>query len=1004
MSESCEHKNPLQHGGTTQAERIVSALDPANTELHGLTEANWLEFASNYARLLNYYGDDNPEVPAGDWQHFFESEGDIQALLNRVGDGSIEPHMALFLSFLKLLAYPKMHLNELPKRHLDFYYKEVLRIRKKPATADHVHVLFELAKNATDEFIDLGTSLKAGKDADGKPMVYETVTPLVVNRANIASVKSIHVDRTGGSEILRNAPMSKSADGVEEELEDGESWSAFGNQSWPNAELAFYVASDLLLLKEGTRLLSLKFKLREEITLAKNHLKAFVTGQDDWIEAVVTDIDDGNSRYNFIINIEINRDEDAVTAYNDDVHGSGLPTSKPSLRIVFTQPHQYSVLKDANISELNLEVRVLGASALELKNELGNIDPEKPFMPFGSRPKVGSRLSVKYPELSGKPVSNIEFSMEWLNTPSNFSIHYRHYEDAIKEQKKLNELNIGNYGNYMPLVVQQYYAQPFNEAFFLFEPIAILLDGGEAPGDEMKSAFTAALRSPYMNGTENFELFKNTPQISSASGSGTKRVSNPEVTFTLRESFYHDLYSKIYVNAVLAAPPGSDADLPNEPYTPLLDSLTMNYTAQENISFTSDDDPTSLMFHQHPFGIKRAMENDALVPDYTFNELYIGLEGMESGSNISLLFQVAEGTEDPLLSTFEENDIDWWVLSDDDWINIRKEDFARNQTNNFLKSGIVELALPKVASMHHSLLKNDLHWLRIRLKKEHQSVCRFINIHAQAAEAAFQNLENSLDHLDNGLPPESIGKMTNSRAAVKGVSQPYPGFGGSPEEQDISYYRRVSERLRHKKRAISIWDYEHLVLEQFPSLYKVKCLNHCYWDGNSLDEMSPGNVTLVLIPKLPKGNSNYRMEPRVSRNFMDEVEDFLNQQNSGHANLKAVNAVYEPVRFEFGVEFRKGLDFNFHKKQIIADLKRMVAPWVFDEEAAIEFGGSFSEYQVVHYIEKLNYVDYISNFKMFHKPVSGTYSQKPFVEPSIPMAILIPVFDERKINETRECD
>ena len=474
----------------------------------------------------------------------------------------------------------------------------------------------------------------------------------------------------------------------------------------------------------------------------------------------------------------------------------------------------------------------------------------------------------------------------------------------------------------------------------------------------------------------------------------------------MKESFYHDLYPKIYTNAVITAGE-NEADLPNEPYTPLLDQLTLNYTAYEDVSFSADQEqePSTVMIHQHPFGTKRAAGSaTGLVPDYSFSDLYIGLEDAEPGSNISLLFQVAEGSENPLLGSFEEGNIEWWALSKNKWVKIGKEDFARNQTNNFLRSGIVELALPKTATTNNTILPAGLHWFRVQLKKQPDAVSRFINIHTQAAEALFSNRKNTTDHLSHGLPAETIGKLVNARAGIKSVSQPYQGFGGAPEEPDNSYYRRVSERLRHKNRAVTIWDYEHLVLEQFPELYKVKCLNHSYWDGSTLDEMSPGHVTLVLIPKLAEDNTEFRLEPRVSREFIDRVEAFANRQNSIHAGFKAVNPKYEPARFEFGVKFKNGLDFNHHKKRVMENLKQMVAPWVFNDDAAIEFGGSFSEYQVVDYIEKLSYVDYITEFKMFHKPLNGSYTQKPIVEPSIPMAILIPIFDESKIVEAQPCE
>ena len=52
MSESCQHTNPLKHQGSSQGERLLQALLPANVELHGLTEEDWLKFAYDYACLL----------------------------------------------------------------------------------------------------------------------------------------------------------------------------------------------------------------------------------------------------------------------------------------------------------------------------------------------------------------------------------------------------------------------------------------------------------------------------------------------------------------------------------------------------------------------------------------------------------------------------------------------------------------------------------------------------------------------------------------------------------------------------------------------------------------------------------------------------------------------------------------------------------------------------------------------------------------------------------------
>lgn len=995
MSGSARHNNPLKHRGSSQRGRMLSAMDPENVELHGLKEEEWLQFAYEYARLINYFPPDDPDHPKGNWQSFFEPEKDIETLMNRYGNGDTEPHMALFISFLKLLTHPQKSLNQLPKRHLDFYYQQVLQLKKKPFEPDRVHVIFELAKNAKETLVDAEVPLKAGKDSEGNPLTYKTTNSLVVNPAKVAALKSVFVDNNAeGKDILRYAPVVNSADGMGEEPEDGQSWSAFGKSGWPEAELGFYVASQLLLLKEGERTIRLMFKIADGLSIPKNHIQAFVTGGEEWMQASLVSVDTSEPDFNFILELHLDSEADPVVSYSEKIHEAVLTTDKPCVKILFTEPADYQKLKNAKIEQLKLEVAVEGVESLQLQNELGNLDPSKPFMPFGSRPKVGSKLKISYPELYHKPISEFELGMRWLNVPANFSEHYKQYQSAINLQK-------GIYILYMAQIVSYSYAG----LTMLSEPSNGSSSPEDPPPDTMRDDFQVKVTSPFNpdpdgDDTERHILFSSPPQVSVEVPGDPVSTAKGEIEMILTESFYHDLYTELYVNAVLGA--NGSADLPNEPYTPLLDQLTLNYTASGEVSFAGETE--SVMFHRHPFGAKQVTGGaQTIVPKYENSELYIGLENMTAGNNISLLFQVAEGSENPAHSSFNEGDIDWWVLSENNWLKIDDSDFARNQTNNFLRSGIVEVPVSVQADTSNKILNEELHWLRVRLKNREDSVCRFINVHAQASEAVFDNQGNTTDHLDDGLPPESIGQLVHAKSRIKSVSQPYASFEGEPAEADSAFYRRISERLRHKHRAVTIWDYEHLLLEEFPSLYKVKCLNHTHWDGTNLDEMSPGNVTMVLIPNITSANKEFRLKPMVSQNFKDRVETFVNRQNSMHAVLKATNAVYERVRFEFSVQFHTGLDFNFYRSQTNEDLKKLLAPWVFESEAAIKFGGSFSEYQVVNYLENLDYVDFITDFRMFHQPLNGEFTRKTTVEPSNALAILVPV-DEHEIKQAEKCE
>ena len=80
-----------------------------------------------------------------DYEKQFNTKDILQELNSR---SDFPPHFALFLCFLKLFFNVQNDINTLTKRHLDFYYKNVLQLSNKAAVADRVHIVFTLAKNA----------------------------------------------------------------------------------------------------------------------------------------------------------------------------------------------------------------------------------------------------------------------------------------------------------------------------------------------------------------------------------------------------------------------------------------------------------------------------------------------------------------------------------------------------------------------------------------------------------------------------------------------------------------------------------------------------------------------------------------------------------------------------------------------------------------------------------------------------------------------------------------
>lgn len=172
---NCIEKNPLQRDGTSQRQRMLEALNPDSVQLHGFTMKDWMRFAYEFAAHVNFFGTGSDIFPDGNWQHFFVEDAHLDAFLEKTNEAGqdVEPHLALFIAFLRLMATSQQQLNAITKRHLDFYYKEVLQLKKKDYTPDKVFVLFELAKNVLDERVVEGTLLDAGKDKTKRSLQYQ---------------------------------------------------------------------------------------------------------------------------------------------------------------------------------------------------------------------------------------------------------------------------------------------------------------------------------------------------------------------------------------------------------------------------------------------------------------------------------------------------------------------------------------------------------------------------------------------------------------------------------------------------------------------------------------------------------------------------------------------------------------------------------------------------------------------------------------------------------------
>ncbi len=468
------------------------------------------------------------------------------------------------------------------------------------------------------------------------------------------------------------------------------------------------------------------------------------------------------------------------------------------------------------------------------------------------------------------------------------------------------------------------------------------------------------------------------------------------IRLTLNQSFLQEIYPRIYSLAMMSTNP--NVPIPNQPYIPFADAITLNYSATDELNLFPQseqtfDGRTVQLFHLHPFGeseenafLKASYDGQtpvcSLTPVYCKGgELYIGLENAAQLQQVSLLIQVLEGSENPLAESFSGSQkVHWAILCDNNWKTLDSSLLLVNETDNFLQSGLVKFKIPFEATSDNTLLPPGMFWVRAKMYKTSDAVCRMLGIFAQAATAVFDDRGNELSHLEKGIPAETISKLVSRLATVKSIKQPYNSFGGRSAENDAQYYKRVSERLRHKNRAINLWDYEHLVLQNFPEIYKVKCLTHT----SDCSFQSPGNVTLVVIPDTLNRNVFDRYQPRVSKATLNRVDDFISELNSLHVKTHVINPDYQEVKVSTKVKFYPQFDEALYVDQLNEDITRFLSPWAFSGREEIDFGGKLHLSVLIDYIEELPYVDYLQDVRLFQDGAPVTSA-----EPTSPKAILV---------------
>ena len=990
--------NILKNDGTNQGQRLLAALNPDNIKIDERGIREILNFTYTLSKEINFFNLGNEQE--GDWSPFFEpvkdllafNEKEILAILNSKSD--FDPHLALFLTFVKLFRFAQNDLNTLVQKHLDFYYKQVLSLNTKPAVPDKVHLVLELAKNLSEHRVEAGTRFKAVKNGTTIP-IYTTDNEIVINKAQIKSLKSIFITDVGNRFNIYSSEVTNSKDGKGKPFTGSNiKWSAFGEnqqnkatkeRNMEDARLGFAFASPMLLLKEGKRIITLTIGFKNtgipngEIT---NGIEISYSGEKGWIVPGSYSAKFTANQLTLVSTLE--SVDGAVVPFNKTVLKEAYNTTWPVLKILLnSEASLYKDLFFLEIATATIEVAVDGAKDLVIQNSQSSLNPAKPFLPFGSVPVLDSAFYIGSAEIFQKKLTKLSLDVVWKDVPAvNLGNYYIPYFDTDSNPNIILSNLIFTAG-----ISFLYHDQwikldgDFSLFHFAFSGQVNNIDlsnPSNAPGKSLESVIAGKGLTYSRNiGLQQIDPFDNTMQ----NGFIKLEISGPNDPSFPFTAFGHNEFPNIYSKtAIKIATEGYKGALPGTPYTPAIKSLSVNYASVQQINLSDHNSPDRF-FHIEPFGVA-LMDPDEpfLLPQYPHYQhydnpvennlclgtIYAGIENLVPPQNLNILFQVAEGSADSSI-VIREEDIQWDYLSNNKWIPFNNLQILSNTTRAMQTSGIISFAMGGDATNDNTLMPEGIFWLRGMVNNNPAGISQLIDIKTQAIQATYvipdAVKETGDEHLVKPLPPFSIKDLLVKDAAIKSVQQPYNSFDGKGNEKDTIFYTRVSERLRHKKRALTLWDYERLILDEFPTIFKVKCLTHT----NENSDLAPGAISAVVVPNLINTNSVNPLKPMANLLTLGKIKEYVSGFIPLFVDFNVGNPVYEQLLVDFKVGFMEGKDAGYYGNLLNEEIKRFLSPWAYEEGQDIIFGGKVYKTDILVFIENREYVDFVNDLQLYHQ-------------------------------------
>jgi hypothetical protein len=914
------------------------------------------------------------------------------------------PHVGLLLAFFNLFKNLQGDINTLTKKHLDFYYKNLLQQQRKKLIPGTAIIRLQLQQGTED--LTLNEGEKIDFILDNKQQIsFKVTSSTQLNRAEIAEIRTLYksdyqpfsinfedddfsINLIYEADILKNGNSGNNQEilgkgnlpvvlGEEQEHSDD------SESNISLSDIGIIVSSPALILEKGRQEINLIFKItpesynkavnmfdgliNKEIELGKlnlaevekikkgiiskffsNAFKLYITNDDGWkrIEHVKTRMIDETE---LIFDIHLNEQDDKLSSYNAEFHTGDFESQWPCIKLLLNneaQYHPYQFLRDIIIENISIIAEVSEVHNLVLSNSVGNLDNSIPFTPFGPAPVPGSFLRIQNPLILQRNLDNLELIISWNGLPQSgkgFTDYYRSYPYNLDNQAFKAKITQTRNSN---LATGEHQHQLIN----LFD----------CDGDYLLNEKKIQIDLKNLNFIN--EIIQEGAITEDNASQLIIVLTNPEIAFG------HQIFTNLYSSAALKSSKfkRNPVELPNQPYTPVIEHLTVNYTntAKEVMLRKQENNSGSdiQLIQIHPFGYVQVFPGPVksqsfLLPQIEHKgNLFIGLKHVKTGEVVSIGFELIPAVY--VHTVIDVPKIKWEYLSNNEWLPFA-DLILEDSTAGLIKSGIIKIEIPQSAQIDNTRLPLGKFWIRAAYDGKENLNSKIKNVFTQAVLLTEDTSTTELPDFGSGYKVQKIN--FEGKSGIGNISGPYSFELNESFENEESFYCRISEQMRHKNRVVSNWDVERVILDKYKKFEKVRVFGRNSHPGELVKGSS---MQIVLIPKNYMNNGTHRQSNMVDFSTLLEVKEYISQFLSPYVKVEVSNPVYEELKVRCSVKFKDYQKRGHFRNVLNQELISYLSPDIENSFIEKGFDESFSKTEILNFIESRPYVEFATQLSV----------------------------------------